>query len=472
MRIDGKPEASASYGAPSGDLAAQVMVAQLPLMVKPDSEDVFCFGMGSGITAWSALGYPVKHLTVAENCAPVLRAAEFFTPWNHGVMTNDRVHIYREDARTVLKLNPRKYDVIISEPSNPWLIGIGRVFSREFYELAASRLKPDGVMGQWFHLYEMDDKTLDIVLRTFNSVFPNMEIWDVGDKDIVLLGSKQPWKSGPEIWQRAFDLPGPRRDLASLGLLTPQELLARQFASQRTAFAVAGPGQLESDNFPLLEYEAPRAFYMYQNRQGVEQMENDDERTWQMELAAPAKNQTLAALSLADLHQIFGGGFPSGNPQLQSYLENRFQGHVGSMAFDNRIMPCVFGDTNAAIVVYAAPSAATNVVSRDLYYAELAIRTNPKDRPRAVQIIGQILDGMKSYDPQAVDWSPSYYADMAVKTSLRLGNPAVAKAILLRGLQLEPDSDELNYLARILIREGILQPSEIPSAAVKYSESQ
>ena len=464
LRIDGKPEASASDGTPSGDLAAQVMVAQLPLMVKPDSQDVFCFGMGSGITAWSALGYPIKHLTVAENCAPVLRAAKLFDPWNHGVLTNDRVRIYREDARTVLKLDPQKYDVIISEPSNPWLIGIGRVFSREFYQLAASRLKPGGVMGQWFHLYEMDDKTLDMVLRTFNSVFPNMEIWDVGDKDIILVGSMQPWKSDPETYQRAFELEGPRHDLASLGLLTPQELLARQFASQQTAFAVAGPGPMESDNFPLLEYEAPRAFYMYQNRQGVQQMENYDERTWQMDLAPAAKNKVLAALSLADLHQIFGASFPSGNPQLQSYLDNRFQGHVGSMVFDNRIMPCVFEDTNAAIVVYAPRSAATNVISRQLYYAELALRTNPQEWSKAVQAIEQILDGMKSYNPQEIDWSPAYYADLAVKTSLRLGNTAQAKAILLRGLQLEPDSAELNYLSRILIHEGILQPSEVPTA--------
>jgi spermidine synthase len=466
LRIDGKPEASASDGVPSGDLAAQVMVAQLPLMLKPDSQDVFCFGMGSGITAASALGYPtIKNLTVAENCAPVLRAAEFFDPWNRGVLTNNRVRIYHEDARTVLKLDPQKYDVIISEPSNPWLVGIGRVFSREFYELALSRLKPGGVMGQWFHTYEMDDNTLDVVLRTFGSVFPNMEIWDVGDKDIVLVGSTQPWKSAPETYRRAFELEWPGHDLAELGLRTPQELLARQFASQRTAFAISGPGPIESDDFPLLGYVAPRAFYMYQNRQGVEQFQNYDERTWQTALAAPAKNEELAGLNLADMHQIFGGSFGSGNPQLQSYLNNRFEGHVGSMAFGNRIMPCVFEDVNAAIVVYRAPSAATNAIASELYYAELALRTEPARRSQAVQLIEKILGDLKNYQPQDIDWSPAYYADLAVKASLRLENTAQAKAILLRSLQLEPDSEQLGYLSRILIREGILQPGEISPMA-------
>jgi spermidine synthase len=471
LRIDGKSEASAATGIPSGDLGAQVLVAQLPLMVKPDSQDVFCFGMGSGITAWSALGYPIKHLTVAENCAPVLRAARLFEPWNHGVLTNDRLRIYREDARTVLRLSPQKYDVIISEPSNPWLVGIGRVFSREFYQLAASRLKPGGFMGQWFHMYEMDDKTLDVVLRTFGSVFPNMEIWDVGDKDIVLLGSAQPWKSGTEAYRRVFELEGPRQDLATLGLMTPQELLARQFASQQTAFAIAGPGPVESDNFPRLEYGAPRAFYMYQDRQGVQQILNFDERTWQMALAIPAKNMAVSELNLADLHRIFGTSFPSGNPQLQSLLNNRFEGRVGSMSFDNRIMPCAIQDTNATTIVYAARSAATNAISRQLYYIEVALQTNPKEWPQAVQAIGTILDGLTNYNPQEIDWSPAYYADLAVKASLRLDNTTETKAILLRGLQLEPNSEELRYLSRILIRRGILRADEVPAIAADSQAS-
>jgi predicted membrane-bound spermidine synthase len=139
LRINGKADASSV-----GDLSTQILLAQLPLMVKPYSKDVFCFGMGSGVTAGSSLGYPINRLTVAENCEPVLHAAKFFSMENNGVLTNSRVRICHEDARTVLKIEPQEYDVIIAEPSNPWTVGIGSVFSRDFYQIAASRLKPGG----------------------------------------------------------------------------------------------------------------------------------------------------------------------------------------------------------------------------------------------------------------------------------------------------------------------------------------
>jgi hypothetical protein len=400
----------------------------------------------------------------------VLRAVKLFEPWNHGVYTNDRVRIYREDARTVLKLSAQQYDVIISEPSNPWMVGVGGVFSREFYQLAASRLKPGGIMTQWFHVYEMDDATLNLVLRTFATVFPNMEIWDAADGDVILLGSNQPWESGPEAYQRAFKLEGSRGDLASIGLMTPEEVLTRQFASQRTAFAVPGPGPVQSDDYPILEYAAPRAFYMYQGRQGVERFQLYDERTWQVGIAPPAKNKVLVQLGTADLTPIFSGDFSSGNHDLQSYLNNRFQGHFGSLTFGTRIMPCIFEGTNGSPIIYNPPSAATNASTRELYYADVVLRTDPTRQLQAIEAIKSVLDSVQTYKPQDSDWSAAYYAALAVKACVRLENPALAKAILLRGLQLEPDSDDLNYLSRILIREGILLPSEVAGSHDKIRQ--
>lgn len=447
LRINGKTDASAVQ-----DLSSQLLLVQLPLMVKPDSKDVFCFGMGSGISAGSTLGYPIEHLTVAENCEPVLRAAKFFEAENNGVLTNSRVRICLEDARTVLKLEPQKYDVIIAEPSNPWTVGIGSVFSRDFYEIAASRLKPGGMMSQWFHIYDIDDADVELVLRTFASVFPCMEVWDVDGGDIAMLGSKQPWKTGPDVYRRAFEMERPRRDLAAVGVRSPEAMLARQLASQRTAFAIPGPGPIQTDDHPILEYAAPRAFYLHLG-ETVTLFQHFDERTSQMELASPEKNRALAQLDAASLYSVFGR-YSSVNTELTSYASMRAGVSAASQYLLS--MPCVFRGTNE-MLLFAPEAARTNQAVRELVEAEAVFRSATTNLLPAIETVKRVLGAAQDYKPNAAGWSAAYYGGMAAKACLRLGRSADAKAILLRSLELEPHSVELLYLSRIMNRDGELR---------------
>ncbi|HTQ31505.1 MAG TPA: fused MFS/spermidine synthase [Opitutaceae bacterium] len=453
LRINGKADASSH-----GDLSTQILLGQLPLMIRPDSREVFCFGLGSGITAGTTLGYPIDHLTVAENCAPVLRAARLFSAVNQGALTDPRVRIYDEDARTILKLSPQKYDAIISEPSNPWMVNVGSVFSAEFYRLAAGRLKPGGIMTQWFHTYEMDDATVDLVLRTFQSVFPAMEIWDAGGGDIILLGSDRPWNSDPEAFGRALALAGPRRDLAAIGLTTPEAVLARQLASQRTAFAVAGPGPVQRDDYPILEYAAPRAMFIDVGRQ-AQGLQRFDERTYQLFIAPLKKDLALGEMDDATLKAIFCSSFASVNPGLQRFIQLRVEGNVapepGLLS-----MPCIFRGS-VEFAVYEPLAAQTNDIVRRLANAESMLENSP-NQAQAVTEIKSALDAVRSYTPKTAGWSAAYYACLGSEVSLRLGNSADARAILLRGLQLEPGSPELNYLARIFRHEGVLSPGDAP----------
>jgi len=453
LRINGKVDASSK-----GDAATQLLLAYLPLMARPESKDVFCFGMGSGITAGATLNYPIDHLTIAENCAPVLEAAKLFEPWNNGVLTNSRTRIYHEDARTVLKLSPKQYDVIISEPSNPWMVGVASVFTQEFYKMAANRLKPGGIMTQWFHNYEMDDYNVNMVLRTFQSVFPNIEIWDVDFGDIVILGSDRPWRSDIEVYARAFELEGPRKGLESIGLATPEAILARRMASQNTAFAIAGPGPVQADAFPFLEYAAPRTFYL---RVHTVRFQRFDERTWQMGLVHDDINNELARLDPAALKSIFGLGYGSVNDELIHYLGGLFAQHAGRgtaqpVIVDNRAMLCSLQGTNKHFGVYTPPSAATNLITRQLAASEYGLLGDATNRLAAIDTIQSVLNSLPGYRPEGSDWSPDYYADLAVKASLHAARPDQAVAILLKALQLEPNSDQLQYLARVFARQGLI----------------
>jgi hypothetical protein len=288
LRINGKPDAGTSV-----DLCTQMLVAHLPMLVRPGARDVFMLGVGSGISAGALLAYPVDQIVIAENCEPVIRAADIFSDWNRNVLKDPRVRVWVEDARTALKLRPQLYDVIITQPSNPWTVGVGSVFSREYYELAASRLKSGGVVANWFHIYETDDEVVGLVLRTFSSVFPYVEIWDTGQGDIVMLGSLLPWQTGPEVFRQSFAMDRVAKDMAMIDIHSPEGLLARQLASQRTAFAIAGDGPIQSDLFPMLEYKAPQAFYL-SGRASL--LDRFDERTHKQLLAPPEKNAALANL--------------------------------------------------------------------------------------------------------------------------------------------------------------------------------
>ena len=326
LRVNGKPDASTRL-----DFGTQLLVAHLPMLARPGAKDVFIFGLGSGISAGALRSYPVEQVVVAENCNPVIRASQYFTNWNRHVLDDPRTHLWHEDARTVLKLNPQTYDVIIAQPSNPWTAGIGSVFSREFYQIAASRLKPGGIMAQWFHVYEMHDGIVSLVLRTFSSEFPYVEIWDSNGGDIIMLGSFQPWRTGPEVFREGFALEGVRSDLASIGIHSPESLLARQLASQRTAFAIAGDGPVQSDLFPVLEYAAPRAFYIGAGSQMLAQF---DERTRQQSLAPDDKLATLRALTATEVQSVFST-YTTVNQELLASVRNDISG-----------VPCVF-NTNS-----------------------------------------------------------------------------------------------------------------------------
>jgi spermidine synthase len=387
LRINGKADAG-TYK----DVDTQMLVAHLAMLVKPGAKDVFVLGLGSGITAGAVLGYPVERLDVAENCEPVIRAGKLFGDWNRHVLENPRTRMWCEDARTVLKLRPQLYDAIITVPSNPWTVGIGSVFSREFYELAARRLKPGGVVAQWFQVYEMQDDIVRLVLRTFSAVFPYLEVWDSGGGDLVLLGAKQPWTTGPEVFRAGFGLDRVRADLWMMNIQTPEALLGKQLASQRTGFAIAGPGLLQSDLFPILEYKAPRAFYL---GAATRMLDRYDERTRCQLLAPPDKLAILRALPLINTRLLFSDSSTI-NGELWGCLHGTSLGEGVPCAFQTPA-PAPPPGSEGGILAEAEKAFAFGDLDTAGQLATLALRQKPSDT-RAGYIL-QVIDRAKQLQP-------------------------------------------------------------------------
>ena len=444
LRINGKPDASTE-----GDLCTQMLCGHLPIFARPESKDVFLLGMGSGITASAVLAHPIDQLVLAENCKPVLEAAGLFAPWNRDVTNNPKLKIAYEDARTVLKLSPQTYDVIIAEPSNPWTVGVGSVFSTEFYELAKSKLKPGGIMSQWFHVYEMHDGIVSLVLRTFAQVFPYFEIWDCNNGDIVMLGALEPWDSTPEAYKTGILRDVPFADLKRVGIKSPHALFARQLASQRTAWAIPGDGPIQQDSMPVLEYHAPKAFFMGGRARVLSEY---DERTWQMHNAPAWKRDVLQSLSDDDLRSIFLEHFTV-NDDLLVFVRDRLGMPAvprdAKIFVEYRDMPTIFRPTNStAALSVALKSEKLTEPERKLLHARYLLQTSVQSA-EAVDTIQQLL---AQRAPEAA-WPAARYAGLAVKAALSQGNLARAKDLLAEGLKVIPDHNELQYLSRLIQRE-------------------
>jgi spermidine synthase len=269
LKVNGKTDASTG-----ADMMTQVLLGELPLMLKPAARDALLVGWGSGVTAGSILRHPVEHLDAVELIPAVVDASHFFDRENRNALDDDRLDLHLEDAKSFLARDGRLYDVIVSEPSNPWMAGVGDLFTTGFYARARARLAPGGLMVQWFHAYEMNDELFRMTLRTFRSSFPSVTLWNVVDNDVLLVGSVEPFAPDFAAMERAFKSPAIKNDLALADVWFPSTLLAIQSACPETAAALGGEGPLNEERRPRLEYGAPLA--LFRGEQVAAIRENDD----------------------------------------------------------------------------------------------------------------------------------------------------------------------------------------------------
>ncbi|HZO84985.1 MAG TPA: hypothetical protein VFC26_07220, partial [Verrucomicrobiae bacterium] len=331
------------------------------------------------------------------------------------------------------------------EPSNPWTAGIGSVFTLEFYELVASRLKSGGILLQWFHLYENNDALVALVLRTVGRVFPSMEIWDCGAGDVLIMASQQPWNSSPDAFRAAFERPEVKRDFQFLGIKSPEALMLRQVASQRTAFAIAHPtGPVQTDMYPILEYEAPKAFFM---SSAAQIMNNFDERTRQERNAPPEKRKIIAGLKVDEIRPVFLN-FGSNNPDLMDAIAWHLDREKALATFAARQddSPSIMPSANRVAKTFESPTNATDVITNALY-ARWLIENGRA--PEGVAIIQKILMDPRS----ASQLDIASQAAFAAEACMQAGQNQKAGEILLLGLKYAPFDLQLLYLATIVQRE-------------------
>jgi spermidine synthase len=262
LRVNGKTDASLAM-----DMRTQLLSGYLPMFFSKNPESVLVVGQGSGVTLGAVEQFPAKDIDLVEISPTVIEGSRFFDPFNHQALGDPRLRIILEDGRNHITLTEKKYDVIISEPSNPWISGIGALFTGDFYKLANTRLKPGGIMCIWMHT-NMSPESFKSISHAFLSVFPNVTMWEsiVGD-DYLLIGSQQPYFLPYEKVKRLLENPVQGRELKRLGISSVRDLMGLLVMDQDELKKFSEGAPIHTDDNSLLEFGAPE--YIYKDERQV-----------------------------------------------------------------------------------------------------------------------------------------------------------------------------------------------------------
>ena len=257
LAIDGKVDASTR-----SDMLTQKIVAHLPLLLHEHPKDICVIGLGSGVTLGSVLRHPaVEHADVVELSPEVVEASQYFAEFSHHALEDPRTRLILGDGRSHLLLSKKQYDVIISEPSNPWIAGVASLFTREFFAAARNRLAPGGIICQWAHTYNISDRDLRSIVATFTSVFPNGTVWMIGDEDVLLVASASPLDARLANVALGWQAPAVAADLAEVGAREPFALWSLFVGGPAELSRYANGSTVLTDDRSALEFSAPRELH-------------------------------------------------------------------------------------------------------------------------------------------------------------------------------------------------------------------
>ncbi|MFQ5716923.1 MAG: fused MFS/spermidine synthase, partial [Nitrospinales bacterium] len=262
LRVNGKTDASLAL-----DMRTQLLSGYLPLFFHEKPDSVLVIGLGSGITLGAVEQFPVQKVDLVEISPAVIEGARFFAPFNHDALKDDRVSLIAEDGRSHVTLTDRMYDVIISEPSNPWISGVGTLFTLEFFDRVKKKLNPKGIVCIWVHT-NMSPSNFKSVVRTFAAAFPYVTMWEaiVGD-DYLLLGSNEPYRLPYRKVENYLTDSSKNTDLSKIGVRSVRDLMSLMIVSTSGLKKFSGDAPLHTDDNLLLEFQAPR--YIYKDERDV-----------------------------------------------------------------------------------------------------------------------------------------------------------------------------------------------------------
>jgi spermidine synthase len=281
LATNGKPDASLEAfwirpyqeGQPrrrlTSDQSTQVMLPVVTMAFAPQAKSVAVIGQGSGISTHTYLGNPsVTRVTTIEIEPEMINGSRaMFYPANSRAFDDPRSRMVIDDAKSFFAAAGEKFDIIMSEPSNPWVSGVSGLFTTEFYERVRTYLAPNGIFGQWLHLYETDDALVMSVLAAVQRNFPSYALYQVSNGDMLIVASMQEQLGEPD-WG-SIEHPGIREDLRRVLPVSRDYLNSMWLGSSRSLAPVLEEGTVaNSDFFPILDLGTEKSRYLHTSASG------------------------------------------------------------------------------------------------------------------------------------------------------------------------------------------------------------
>lgn len=245
------------------DQATMALNGLLPALMAEKLERCYVIGFGLGVTTGELAALNgTREVHVAEISQGVIDAAPLFDEGNLRASRSPKVVFHRSDAYRALLRSEGKWDVIASEPSNPWVTGVEMLYSVDFLEAVRERLAPGGVFAQWFHLYELDEQIAALVLRNYAAAFPHVSVWFTMSNDVLLLAFDRPGRAmNLDALEARYRQPDFAAAFERLGVESFAALLAHEQIPLGTLQSANLSGELHTLRHPILSHLAARAFF-------------------------------------------------------------------------------------------------------------------------------------------------------------------------------------------------------------------
>ncbi len=269
INTNGKTDASINMSPgrrPSGDEPTMILAAVLPMAFHPQAGTAANIGLGSGLTTQTLLMNPrLTRVDTVEIEETVVEAAKGFRPRVELVYTDPRSTIFIEDAKSFFSVHGKKYDIIISEPSNPWVSGVAGLFSQEFYELLKRHLTEDGLFVQWIQLYEVDNDIVLSVLKALSENFSDFVAYAAHDRDMLIVAKKKGMLSEPD--PDILKIPAISGALERVFIKGMQDIAVRKLGNKRSLKGLleTSPLRANSDYHPFVDQSAGRTRFLRAN---------------------------------------------------------------------------------------------------------------------------------------------------------------------------------------------------------------